>query len=154
MLKKLVIVGSLLAVGPLLAGCLGAVVMGVQAIPLVLEVADATVEGIASVTKKTPKKTSSNVHTKTSPKASYKGAKNLGFITTNIASQTNNQLCRSVFGAPFNSAPRLSALDELRARGEQNSCRGGKHHSHSQSHLMSASRFDWMSKGELCHLAT
>ena len=56
MLKKLVIVGSLLAVGPLLAGCPGAVVVGVHAIPLVLEVADATVEGIASVTKKTPKR--------------------------------------------------------------------------------------------------
>ena len=39
MLKKLVIIGSLLAVGPMLAGCPGAVFMAVQTVPLVIEAA-------------------------------------------------------------------------------------------------------------------
>ena len=94
------VVGSLLAVRPLLAGCPGAVIMGVQAIPLVLEVADATVEGLASVANKTPKKTSSSVHTKTSPMAPCKGTDTIGSITADIASQTNNQLCRIGFWHP------------------------------------------------------
>ena len=74
--------------------------MGVQAIPLVLEVADATVEGLASVANKTPKKTSSSAHTKMSPMAPCKGTDTIGSITADIASQTNNQLCRIGFWHP------------------------------------------------------
>lgn len=131
MLKKLGIVGSLLAVGQLLAGCPGVVIMGIQAIPLVLEVSDANVEGIASVANKTPKKTSSSVHAKMSPTAFYEGTDTMGFITTNITSQTNNQLCRAVFLAPLTSASRLSALDELRARGEHYSRLGERYRGNS-----------------------